>query len=469
MTIQIKKIVSASELQENRELVSSLFYYARIQGERQLYAEHYRNVKAEHDREGVYEIKLPSVPYAITRVYNFHKNKLQYLSHVVPSFKTPSVLDVCERKTGDGRKLYKALDNAMKRAEKMLDDDGTDTLTKQNIRYVLPELAEFKKTIEAYDQKHGLKIESKTVYARLSFRSQDVLGMTSLGDYSSCQDVTYRGFDEYATRAVASMLSDGIGTLTIHQTLESATMRDTATSYQQFDSEDKATARVNVLQDENGSLAHNDSFYGDSAELITVIDLMTDAGIFIDGEELGTVSVASFYAEYERTFSMSEWEAVEAELTGLSENQMKEACRTVLDDAGIEYDTSDDSDELKEIINNESLEYELLTELIDTVDELQGYTFERSYFTLYRNDDSDYEWEIDSEYVPLSESDVLDAVREELNEMDVTDAIEYIEHGYTMTCSVHVEYETTVDDESDEIEPYEEGLLECVRKTWKTH
>ena len=472
---KIEKVVNASEIYENESLTRSLFNVANEQGSRYFSFRENYYIHHENDKEGIYKITVDGVSDEIKRLYNSTvKRAMSIMSNVITNFYPPTLEELAERQTGDGRKFYKAFNQALKKYQQE-EDAG---------QRVIEVLQDFIREFERLDQKGLLGLQESSFYARLSFRNQDVLGMTALGTYKySCQDVVGRGFDNYATSALASMLSHGVGTLTLHETLDGAIDRDHAETLS--DIHELAFARDNVIRDTIGQVTANDSEYYSNpegrAKLIETKNLMKREGILVSVDALETVSITEISTEDSNEYLYEGDIEYIVDLTHVSEGDMKNYLIEGLQDV-IESNDLDESetaeledvmesgtlDELLEVVNEWGIDDDIKDEMMELIDvsefdtELHSYTFQ-SY--------DGYEYEVsDEEVVAMTDYTVIQEETEEFfnYNCDLSDLMEYLLNG-RIHINVYVSFDYEATDYDSSFVPYQEGNIECIRTSVSYH
>lgn len=466
---KIEKVVNASEIYENESLTRSLFEHANENGNRYFYFSDCYHVHHESDKEGIYKITVDGVSDEIKRLYSGNvKTAMTIMSQKITNFYPPTVEQLAERQTGDGRKFYKAFNQALKKYQQE-EDAG---------QVVIEILQDFIKEFERLDQKGLLGLQESSFYARLSFRNQDVLGMTAFGTYKySCQDLISRGFDNYATHALASMMSHGVGTLTLHETLDGAIDRDQAETVS--DIHELAFARDNVIRDNIGQVIANDSEYYSNpegrAKLIETKNLMTREGILTTIDELDTVSIAQLGSNESREYEYEGTIEYMVKLHGVGHGEIKDyltdGLQNVIDSNDLdeseleeleEVIESGDMEELLEAVKEWGIDDDIKDELIRLID-VSEFDTERVSYTFHDYDGLQYDVS-DSEVVGMTD---YTAIQNEVEEVftygsDLEELIYTLENGQIdIELYVHFEYET--DDHDEEFGPYPEGNIQCVR------
>ena len=468
---KIEKVVHAHEIYENESLTRSLFEHANQNGNRYFYFNDCYFVDHESDKEGIYKITVDGVSDEIKRLYSGNvKTAMTIMSQKITNFYPPTVEQLAERQTGDGRKFYKAFNQALKKYQQESADASKEV--------VVGILQDFIKEFERLDQKGLLGLQESSFYARLSFRNQDVLGMTAFGTYKySCQDLISRGFDNYATSALASMMSHGVGTLTLHETLDGALDRDQAETVS--DIHELAFARDNVIRDNMGLVAPNDSEYYSNpegrAKLIETKTLMRREGILVTVDELETVSITQLDSSESREYKFEGTIEYMVKLNSVGYDEIKsyfiDGLQDVLDDNELdESETAEledviesgDLDDLLEAVKEWSIDDDIKDELMQLID-VSEFDTERAWYTFHDYDGLEYEVS-DNEVVGMTNyTDIQNEVEEVFTYgRDLEDLIYTLENGQ-IDIELYVNFEYEADDCDDSFAPYPEGNIERVR------
>ena len=470
---KIEKVVNANEIYENESLTRSLFNIANEQGNRYFSFRENYYVHHENDKEGIYKVTVDGVSDEIRRLYSGNvKTAMSIMSNVITNFYPPTLEQLAERQTGDGRKFYKAFNQALKKYMQESNDGSKEVVTGI--------LQDFIKEFERLDQKGLLGLQESSFYARLSFRNQDVLGMTALGLFGSCQDVVGRGFDNYATSALASMLSHGVGTLTLHETLDGAIDRDDAETFS--DIHELAFARDNVIRDTIGQVTANDSEYYSNpegrAKLIETKNLMKREGILVECHELETVSITEISNEDTNEYLYEGEIDYIVDLIPANHDEIKEYLIAGLEDVMQSNDLdesetaelidtieSDDLDTLLEVVEEWGIDDEIKDEMMELIHinefdtELRYYAFE-SY--------EGYTYEVsDEEIVAMTDYTAIQEGTEEYfnYNCNLDEMIELLVGGRVHIC-LYVSFDYEAVDYDSTFTPYEEGNINRVRKTY---
>lgn len=474
---KIEKVVNANEIYENESLTRSLFNVANEQGSRYFSFRENYYIHHESDKEGIYKVTVDGVSDEIRRLYSGNvKSAMSIMTCTVTNFYPPTLEQLAERQTGDGRKFYKAFNQALKKYQQESKDGSKEVVTGI--------LQDFIKEFERLDQKGLLGLQESSFYARLSFRNQDVLGMTALGTYKySCQDIVARGFDNYATSALASMLSHGVGTLTLHETLDGALDRDQAETFR--DIHELAFARDNVIRDTIGQVTANDSEYYSNpegrAKLIETKNLMRREGILVSVDELETVSITEVSNEDSNEYLYEGEMEYIVDLAHIGEDKIKsyliDGLQDVLDNNELdESETaeledaieSDDLDTLLETATEWGIDDNIKDELMELIDVSEFDTERHSYtFQSYEG----YEYEVsDEEVVAMTDYTVIQEETEEYFNYNCSldDMIELLIGG-RVHIQLYVSFDYEAVDYDSTFTPYLEGNIDRVRTTVSYH
>jgi len=490
--LNIEKIVHAQDLKENFTLTEQLISDANDESNFYVDAYDFRFVKPEHDFEGIYRMEMEAVyPHQYMQAVN---DLSYYLAGVwakaqvgfgvksdLPKFDFDSV---AQRKTLDGKKLYKTVKNFIQKIRKLSTEsfeemkelfksdgyvlqDVLDRMVKLNS--LLGKAERALRQLEFLDQQGGYfqKVED-VKYVRVSFRSQDVAGMSALGDFTSCQDIRYHGWDEHSVGVLGSLLSQAIGTATLFDTLEDAKSRDgggigeQATHY----------ARITIATDENGSIHLNDRIYYGSSEAHTTmnlfIDYMEENGKTLPYDEMSTIFLTSttVYGTRYDSFEYDGDAEFKTDFYSYDDDEILEIANEVLTDN--EHCEFDELDEALEEIEAQGLTDELKCELIRKV-EVTGWDYTSNYLYLTSVNDCDREYALSdcgvNEHV--SSCDLETAIEDYMEELDIYDVISYMNDG-EMNISLNIEIR--LEDLEEEIdyhcEPYLEGTLNRVSRCY---
>jgi hypothetical protein len=434
MSTQLTKIVHASALVENFGLTESLF--ARANEKSYINPADFQFVKSEHDLEGIYSISKIGYREAFESAVIHFKNELAYLVRFDTDMPQFDIDSVSKRKTLDGKKFYKAVNAYIKRVERMAESHEEAG----RIKMWIDDARRALKRLEEQDQKGGYfeKVKNE-MFVRLSFRTQDVAGMTALGRFGSCQDIVANGWDCNSVGVLGSLLSPAIGTVSLFETLDGALSRD---RYDEVYEQDSHIARITIAQDINGSVHIGSKTYYRDNEAYTFIRLFVDemlkAGKTVEAHEMDTIQIQENEVELEKRvdYYYRGHVDVEASFTSYTESELLETVNEVLE--AHEIDEQDDLDEAMELVTEMGLTDEVHTELMGLVDVNEMEASEG--VELDDTDDYGYTYWMESDTVSeyLDLSDVQEAVEEELNQMDVDDVIEYLQSGY-MTVSQYVD------------------------------
>lgn len=500
-------ITLVAGLNENKGLTESMIDYAESDSSNQIMLDRDDIPETEfHDSEGVYEIKISTNPAVESQLRNI-KHEANGLSYRMTNDATAlqnelkflaglTVEEVATRKTKDGQKLWKKISKSIKNIEKLfhtglpnhfeileynfISQDvrmkGEAEIFKHGVRnsnhqiymsYIwLRDLKHEVKRLEKLDQQNKTAMLNETVYARLSFRRQDVLGMTHLGNYSSCQNL-HDGFSDHARCLAASVMSPDLGTLTLHATMESATARDNFTRHTAITRNDDllATARDNIIKDAYGNIITNGHVYTQASRgysmMQAVKDLLTEAGIL--KEEL-TGKPDLFNGHYEWTTNFN----LEADITFnvFGNVDMDDLIYNItteheIDDETTEQLESDDltEDEKLDIIENLGLMDDVMQYVVDQLDdvELPEWSYDMSVvgddWKEINVSDDDILYEVDTDDI---KSIGYDEIYYNWSRDELQDALE------CGTVSVYVNYNVRMErEDSDDayIAPYDEGEI----------
>lgn len=493
-------ITKIAEVTENKALTVSMLDKANSYRGTEMTVRYSQLPIAEtHPSEGVYEISVKEDNPAVKRIlsdishhgYSLHKFGMEEgkFINAIRFFISLTVNEIAERKTDDGRKLWKAIKSNLTTLEKGFwkafenesiileqcfinpDLDGEMHLrvisdVKSSIESRLKNLKDLKETLDtlfALDQQNKTGLMDKKVWARISFRRQDVLGMTHLGRFSSCQKI-HHGFSSHATHLVSSVKSESLGTITIHDNKISALARDTHDDEFEFGYEDKASARDNLIMDSNGQIIVNDSPYTESHTDSTILYNAVQELIGLDvlqSELSGSVNLYedTTYISEEYEFSRN----VDFNVTGnISINGIYDAVIQELD--------SDDEDDAELIEVLEGDEYDLETKLdmiddaghLDIVREEIKDTLENvdtcdSYYTLYDEDGREIELS-DHQIIDIIDTDDVIEMMNDYVDCADTSELYYLIMNDSYMCDMDVDYTDTIEDEK-ELTPYPEGRL----------
>lgn len=490
--LKIEKVAHAQDLKENFTLTEKLISDANDASNFYVDAYDFRFVKPEHDFEGIYQMEMEAVyPQRYMQAVNdlsyylagvWAKADIQFgVKSELPKFDFDSV---AQRKTLDGKKLYKTVKNYIQKIRKL----STESFKEMNELfksdgYVLADVFERMaklnrlleksetalRKLEFLDQQGGYfqKVED-VKYVRVSFRSQDVAGMSALGDFTSCQDIRYHGWDEHSVGVLGSLLSQAIGTATLFDTLEDAKSRDDGNVWEQATHD----ARILIATDENGSIHLNDRiYYGSNEAQVTLkmfIEYMEENGKTLPYDEMGTIFLTSTSVCGMRYDSFEYYGDADFKVDFYSydDDEILEIANEVLtNNEHCEFEHLDDAIEELEA---QGLTDELKCELIAKV-EVTGWDYTENYLYLTSVHDCDREFGLSdcevNEYV--GSYDLQEAIESQMEGLDIYDTISYMMDGEMTVC---LNLEIRLEDMEDEIdyhcEPYLEGTLNRVSRCY---
>lgn len=491
-------ITKIADVTENKALTNSMLDKGNRYGAFYITHNHLPIVE-KHSSEGVYEISVKEDNPAVKRIlsdiahcgYGLHKFNMREGKFIdaIRFFVGLTVNEVTTRKTDDGRKLWKAIKSNVSTLEKgfwkefenesiILQQYFTNSEMNSYMNYRamvdvkqelemrmkhLKDLKELLDTLFALDQQNKTGLIDKEVYVRISFRRQDVLGMTHLGRFSSCQRID-GGFTSHAIHLVASIQSAGLGTITIHDNENSALARDTYTDEWEFGYEEKASARDNLIMDDLGNIIINDSPYTESHNDSTVLYNAVQELISLDiiqTELTGHVNLYDDTTTEEEEFDFSS--SVDFQVTGnISINGIYDAVIQELDE-----DDEEDA-ELLEALEGDEYDLEEKLDMIDNAghldvvkdfikDSLENVDTCDSYYTFSDDEGRELEFSDHDIMNMIDEDDVLDMMIEYIDYADTNDLYHTIMSD-CYTCEMDVEHTQTYEDERN-LTPYPEGQL----------
>lgn len=498
-------ITLVAGLTENEALTNSMIDYAESDSCNQITVNRQDVPFTEfHDAEGIYEFKFQSNPVteqalariAISANSLYSRSRNEEFDNHLKFFTGLTVDEVATRKTKDGQKLWKQVSKNLKMVEKKfhlalgsyfqvieylyLNQNvlSTDELEMfgQSARYAnseitdayyhLNNLKERIAELEKLDQQNKTASISETIYARLSFRRQDVLGMTHLGNYSSCQNLM-DGFSSHAKSVVASLLSPDLGTLTIHETMESATARDNFSNHRPIYRNDnlQAIARDNIIKDAYGNIIPNGHVYGRENKVYSMMQAVKDAFYSLDifKEDLtGRPNLFTDEYSFEVTYDLER----EITFNVFGNVDMDDLIYNVTTDNELSEETveqleSDDltEDEKLDIIENLGLMDDVMQYVVDQLDdvELPEWSYD---FPVVGDDWREISVSDDSIMYEVDTDDIKSIGYDEIyynwSRDELQDALE------CGTVSVYVGYNVRMDFEDcgeEYVTPYDEGEI----------
>lgn len=496
-------ITYVAGLTENEGLTQSMLDYANSDSCNRIHVDYYDCAVSDfHDAEGIYEFEFESNPIVERILGNiksearglWNRSRNEDFDKLLNFFTGLTVEEISNRKTVDGQKLWKKISRTVKALEKSfhmafenhfavieyfynLDNNIPDDalgIYRQGVRQASHEiqvsLSWFRDLkleiarLEKLDQQNKTAMMKETVYARLSFRRQDVLGMTHLGDFSSCQNLR-DGFSDHAISLVGSLQSRDLGTLTIHKTMESATARDNLTNQNTIycNSDLQAVARDNIIKDSYGNIIANESHYYDDSKYRSFLQSITEEfiehGIFATDLESRP---QLFSGDYDTTRTYELEGDIDFEVSGnidMDDFLSTLACEDWNDETQEKLESGDlSTSEALELITELDRWDDLLEYVQDELDnvELTSYHYDMSV-----KGDSWREISVSDDTIMehVYESDIVEEAKEYIsNNWGMDDFESAFNYGLNVVVMSNVEVDFE-DESSEYVSPYDEGRL----------
>lgn len=475
--LQIEKIVHASDLKENFIVTTALISEANDESNAFVDWTNFEFVKPEHDLEGIYKI-VTEEEYTkdfqrrVTSLDSEINYVVKSLSEIGAKVERPkfSLDSVAQRKTEDGQKLYKSVNRYIQKAMKMSSEFDFSTLeqdagmmVKINLDRNIDDVVRALKNLELLDQQggHFQKVNTQ-MYVRLSFRTQDVAGMSSLGNFTSCQDIRYHGWDCNSVGVLGSLLSESIGTLTLFNSLEDALTRDTERLYSQAEH----LARVTIARDIEGSVHLGSKIYTYNDEhralLNMFIEQMETDGKTIPYHDMKQIQVArdTVFMDAEIEYRYHGDLDFNVDFYSYNDDELLEIANKVLTDDDEDAEEFEELEEAIEAIEEKSLTSEFECELLELFD-ITNYDFCQSYLSVDDTEDRGLTWTIQdydvNDYV--DGSTLQENLVNDFSNLDIHELMCYLNDGQ-VTVSAYVEIEhIDTDGREYQIEPYLEGSV----------